>query len=212
MPGTFDPEAFDSSFVLDGTAQAGPELSNFEAICAILLAPAQEFDNVAITVRDESVDTAVGVNLDRKYGGPVGLRRSFSPLFSTDDDAYRRGIRAWIAANHSTGQREQLINIARLILDDATAKVVIRRDGTASLFVQITGAAVLSTTEAVLVLFLTAAVSQGVRVTVQSNPRAPTSAFKFGGTGAARPVGPGFDNAASPGVGGHLADRREIVE
>lgn len=203
MSGPFDSsfdDAFDGGGAGDGDTDDG--LSAFEQLVALLLKPAQDWDNVAVAVRDENVDTAVGVNLDRKYGNAVGLKRSASPLFSTDDDAYRRGIRAAIATNHSAGQREQLIRIARLILDDATATLAIRRSGTAALLVQVGGAAVLPATEAVLVLFLTNAVSDGVRVVVSSFAAPPAGAFLLG-TGT---VG----DTRTPGSGSVLADTRSI--
>jgi len=205
MPGSFD-DSFDSSaFEAEETTQAGEELSNFESVVQILLSKAQDWDNVAITVRDESVDTAVGINLDRKYGNSVGLPRDASPLFSpivTADDPYRRAIRAQIATNHSVGRRGDNIRIARLILDDVTATIGIQRSGTAALVVQIGGAAVLSTTEAVLVLFLTRAASNGVRVVVSSFAVPPAGAFLLG-TGT-------VDNTAAPGSGSALADTRSI--
>lgn len=197
--------SFDGSFdggAADASAAAADALSVFEQVVALLLAPAQDWENAAIAVRDESVDDAIGVNLDRKYGNAVGLKRDASPLFSTDDDAYRRGIRAQIKTLRAAGQREQLIRIARLILDDSTATLAIRRSGTASLLVQVGGAAVLSTTEAVLVLFLTRAASNGVRICVSSFAVAPASAFLLG-TGT-------VDNTAAPGSGSRLADTRSI--
>jgi hypothetical protein len=79
---------------------ADDNLSTFEEVVSILLAPAQDLENTMIAVRDENVDTAVGARLD-VYGRKVGLRRDASPLFSpivTADDPFRRAIRAWIQA------------------------------------------------------------------------------------------------------------------
>lgn len=176
------------------------ELSNFELLLQILLVPAQDLENTMVAVRDESVDTAVGVNLENKYGKVVGLRRSASPLFATDDDTYRRGIRAQIQTNDSIGQREQLIRIAQLIVDDDTTTIAIRRDGTATLNVQVMDAAVLSATETLLVDFLTRAVSNGVRVVVTSFPTGPVFLMGIGI----------LDNTQSPGTGSLLADTRSI--
>ncbi len=198
--------SFDLSGDLGGdapTLEDDSGLSNFERVLQLLSGPAQDWENTAIAVRDEGVDTAVGVNLENKYGKNVGLRRNASPLFSTDDDTYRRAIQAQIQTNRSPGKREQLIKIARLILSDSTAQIAIRRSGTASLLVQIYIAAVASPTETLLTQYLTAAASNGVRVSVSSFAAGSATGFLMGS-------GLGLGDTRSSGGAAKLADYRSI--
>lgn len=177
--------------------------NRLETLLAILLRPVQRLENAMIEMLTlRSVDAAVGVQLD-VLGKLVGQGRG-----GLVDDDYRRYIRARIATNRSTGKREELIRIARLIVNDPAAKVYIARQGTATVFIRIDGVACPTSVEVALISFLGEAAALGVRVIVQTGQVAPSLRFKFsGGT----PAGLGFDNTIAPGSGGKLDDVREAI-
>lgn len=171
--------------------------SNFESILEILLAPAQRLENGMIAVRDQrNVDTAVGVQLE-VLGRIVGESPS-----GLSDDIYRRHIRARIATNNSTGTREELIKIARLILNDDIARVVLRQQQPATIQVTVADAAAAADVLNVLVAFLTEAAPNGVRVIVTASDAPPETTLTFNGTAAQ-----GFSSSNSP-TGGTFASAR----
>lgn len=174
--------------------------SALATIITILCRPIQRLENAfQQMLTQRSVDAAVGAQLDL-LGKIVGQGRA-----GLTDDVYRRYIRARIATNRSSGKREEVINIARLVVGDVSSSVFVRQEQVATCFVRIDDVAVDGPTMTALVAFLEAAVGAAIRVVVQSAPAAPAAMFKFsGGT-----PGPGFDNTASPGSGGKLADVRD---
>ncbi len=161
-------------------------MNRIEQLIAILIAPFQVLEN---TLQDlltqRAVDTAIGAQLDR-LGVIVG-----QPRLGLLDDAYRIYIRARIATNRSNGTTEDLIKIAKLIINDPTALITARNEGTATVRVTI---GVITVTDAlgdILFTFLSQAVSAGVRIVVEWSESTPSATFTFD-------AGPGFDT-------GHLA-------
>lgn len=162
-----------------------------------------------------SIDTAnvddpfgiIGAQLDQ-IGAKVGQIRN--GLSNTD---YRRYIRARIATNNSDGLRENLINIAVLIINDPAVYVQVTELYPAAVDVRILNIVTGDSLATVLVDFLRLAVKGGVRHTVTSTPAVPAASFMFGS-------GPGFGtsaDAAQPtlhpydptGTGGLMSDVRE---
>jgi hypothetical protein len=145
------------------------------------MAPLQRFENACIQLLTQrGVDVAVGAQLD-VLGRIVGQPRS-----GLMDDVYRRYIRARIATNRATGKREELINIANLILNNtATGVVLIHTEAGATLILE-TRIPVDLDTMAVLVNMLGSAVAVGVRIIVSTSQQDISNTFRFD-------VGPGFD-------------------
>ncbi|HEY3802246.1 MAG TPA: hypothetical protein VGL61_06540 [Kofleriaceae bacterium] len=127
---------------------------------------------------------AVGAQLD-VLGKIVGQVR----LGSSDDD-YRRYIQARIAANRASGKREELINVAKLVLSDPTVKILLNQEGTATARMLLNGT-VSSDVAGIVLAMCTAAVALGVRLVVEWMPSPPANTFRFDS-------GPGLDV-------GHLA-------
>lgn len=125
------------------------------------------------------VDTAIGAQLDA-LGKLVNQPRNGS--IDTD---YSRYIRARISTNNSKGRFEDLITIARLVLNDTTLQIVISQEGAATIRMRIVGV-ITDSTAAILVSFMAAAVAAGIRLVVQWSVVATAAAFRFD-------VGPGWD-------------------
>ena len=161
-------------------------MNRTETLLSILLKPFQRLENAMIQVRDGyDPNTAVGVQLDL-------LGRFVKwPRAGLSDDVYRRYIRAKIAANRSTGKREELLNITRLILGDDLGTVVIRARGNATFILEIRDRAVDDATAKALLAMLTIAVGNGIRIVVEWSARPLSQTFRLDG-------GPGLDV-------GHLA-------
>ena len=177
-------------------------MNRLEKLISILMRPFQRLENTAIQLLTlRYVDTATGYQLD-VLGRVVGQARG-----GLVDDIYRRYIRARIATNRSTGRREELIRICRLILGDPAARVVVERQTIATVFIRIDNVALSAAIETALIRFMEQAVAAGVRVLVQTAPAIPTAMFKF--TGGGLPTGPGFDSSVTPGSGGELSDMQD---
>jgi hypothetical protein len=145
------------------------------------MAPFQRFENASIEMLNErTVDVAVGAQLDL-LGKIVG-----QPRLGFTDDLYRRYIRARIAVNRSTGKREEIIRIARLVLGDSLGDVIVRTQGDAGFILEIQNRATDDSTAQVLATMVGLAVSAGVRVIVQWNRNLLAQSFRFD-------VGPGWD-------------------
>lgn len=157
----------------------------------ILCAPIQRLEDVLqqmLTMR--TVDTALGVNLDI-IGRIVGQSRVGAAV--SDDEVYRRYIRAKILTNKSRGLPEDLIAIARLVLgvSPGTGNILIRGTANATFIMEIRDIIVTSDVAAVLQAMLTAAVSAGVRIVIVYGERLLAQTFRLDS-------GPGLDQ-------GHLA-------
>lgn len=84
-----------------------------EALLTALVTPCISLEDALWQLLTErAVDTAIGVQLDQ-LGSIVGQERG-----GLDDDDYRRYIRARIMANRSRGTVEDLLRVARLVVDD----------------------------------------------------------------------------------------------
>lgn len=177
-------------------------MNTIETIISLFMKPFQRLENSAIqllTLRD--IDTGSGFVLD-VIGRVVNQARA-----GLADDVYKRYLRARIATNRSTGKREELLHICRLILGDPAAQIFAQKQFNTTVFLKINNVAVLPSTETALAHFMEQAASNGVRLIVQSCPTVPTSSFKFSGGG--RPTGPGFGSAVHPGTGGLLSDMQD---
>lgn len=163
-----------------------------------------------------SIDTAniddpygtTGAQLDQ-IGAKVGQERN-----GLNNQDYRRYIRARIATNNSDGLRENLINIAVLIINDPDAYIKVTELYPAGVDISIQNIATDDVLAGILINFLRGAAKAGVRLTLTSTPVLPGDTFTFGS-------GPGFGTSSDPeqptitpygttgATGAKLADVRE---
>jgi hypothetical protein len=155
---------------------------NIVALLSALVRPSQAIEN---TLQDmlvfRTVDRATGVNLDR-LGKIVGQPRN-----GLVDDDYRRYIRARIAANRSRGTVNDILKVARLIVYSDDASLEIDQQGTAAFVIRVVGVTVDPSLAAILLAFLKASKSAGVRVILEVAQNLPGGIFKLDD-------GPGFDD------------------
>lgn len=148
--------------------------SNTEKAIRALLSPAPQLAQAMWdALYQRSVDTAVGVQLDA-IGALVGRPRNGI----ADDEIYRRYCRAQIRANKSDGVIEDILAVARLVLNDDTAALVIRNHGNGASTLEVR--AVLSeAVAAVLLDLLIKATSGGVRRILEYSPAAPSTVGRW---------------------------------
>lgn len=153
--------------------------SNDEQQLRVLLAPVAEFLATARAVRDGlSIDTAVGAQLTA-LGKLVGRPRAGI----TDDDVYRRYVRAQIAANKSDGLNRDILTIARLVIDDPAVDLTLRREGIATYVLAVDGIALPDTVAAVLMALVRKATSDGVRPILEYSTATPANTLHWGTSG-----------------------------
>jgi len=138
------------------------DLTNTEKAITALLAPANDLAAAMLAVLTQrNVDTAVGAQLD-VIGVIVGRARDGV----SDDEIYRRYVRAQISANKSNGSVNDVQKVARLVIGDAgTITTVIT--GVAASVLRVDGIALSDAVAAVLVELVLRATSDGVRRIVE---------------------------------------------
>jgi hypothetical protein len=135
--------------------------TNVEKLVRVLVTPFQDLeDTLQQLLTERNVNTAVGVQLTA-IGKLVGRDRNGV----TDDDEFRREVRAQIATNKSDGTTEDLITVADLLIFDDNAVIIVQNTGVASVEVTVTGIEGF-TLSALLLDFLKRAVAAGVRIVV----------------------------------------------
>jgi hypothetical protein len=161
-----------------------------KAFLTVLMTPAQPIEDALwqlLTERD--IDNAEGEQLDQ-IGVIVGLGRT-----STDDEVYRRHLRAQILTNKSNGNVNDLIRIAKAALADVNPGIEVRRQNNVTAVVRVRETAIDSDTAEILIEFLNRARAAGVRVILEWAESAPEDVFTLN-------TGPGLDQ-------GHLAGARD---
>lgn len=108
------------------------------------------------------------------------------PRIGLDDDTYRRYLFARIAVNNSNGHVEDVIRVARLIVNDDDARIVVTQPGIAAMTVRVADVAITDDTAAVLIDLLSEVPIGGVRITLEWTTVSPEDLFTFDS-------GPGFD-------------------
>jgi len=138
--------------------------TNTEKAITALLAPANDLAAAMLAVLTQrNVDTAVGVQLD-VIGAIVGRAREGV----SDDEIYRRYVRAQISANKSNGTVNEVQKVARLVIGDAgTITTIITGVGVAASVLRVDGIALTDAVAAVLVELVLRATSDGVRRIVE---------------------------------------------
>lgn len=149
--------------------------SNTQKALRAWLAPAPELEaTMQAVLTERSVDTAVGAQLD-VVGALVGRPREGV----TDDEIYRRYVRAQITANKSDGIIEDILTIARLVVDDEDATFVLRNEGTAAYTLAVEGVAITNEVAAVLMKLLLKATSGGVRPILEYSTAPPATVLRW---------------------------------
>lgn len=115
------------------------------------------------------IDDAVGSQLD-VLGDIVGQRRG-----GMADADYRRLIRARISVNRSKGTVEDVLKVARLVVNDDTVTYEVDNQGYATVVLRLLGAAVDSDLVRDLLLpMLRSTVAAGVRIIVEWSDSPPS--------------------------------------
>lgn len=149
-------------------------MNDVEKFTIVLTNQVQTLEDVFWSVYvNQRLDNAFGVVLDT-IGKLVGQPRN-----GLEDDDYRRYIRARISTNKSRGTIEDVIKVARLILDDANAVIVIDNQGQGTYVVRVTTVAVEDPLADILISFLKSATSAGVRIILESSTAVPGTTFKW---------------------------------
>lgn len=147
--------------------------TNTQKVIRVLLCPVPDLATAMIAVLTQrNVDNAVGAQLDA-IGKRVGRLRQGV----TDDDIYRRYIRAQITANRSDGIIKDILDVAGLVIDDDDATFTMHNYGTAAYLLIVGGIAVPLDIASVLVALVTKATSGGVRPLVEWSGYAPGDTF-----------------------------------
>ena len=134
-------------------------------LLTVLVEPVQDVENAFTQILlERTVDTALGAQLD-VVGAIVGQPRAGV----SDDELYRRYIRARIATNKSRGTVNDLLKVARLVVNDETASLVIDLQGTAALVLGVYGPETPDDVADILIAFLQQAVAAGVRIILETD-------------------------------------------
>ncbi len=148
--------------------------TNMEKLLAILLAPLNDLElALQQLLQLRSLPVAIGIYLDA-IGKLVG-----QPRGGLDDDDYRRFLYVRIATNRSEGRRSDLIKIAKLILADSAATIIVELTGPAAATITIAGVTVTDGRAAIVRGFLAEAAAAGVRIGLLSSPEPLADQFAF---------------------------------
>lgn len=147
--------------------------TNTQKAIRALLAPAAALEaTMQQVLRERSVDTAIGVQLEA-IGNLVGRPREGV----LDDEIYRRYIKAQISANKSDGLISDMLTIARLVVGPGPT-LVLRNEGAACFVLSVDGA-ITDEVAAVLMEMLIRAASGGVRPILEYSTEAPEDVLRW---------------------------------
>lgn len=186
---------------ISGTASVSVKKTEtkLRALLRILLTPFQDVENAIQQVLQISVTSSTGQTLTL-LGKIVGQERNGI----TDDEVFRRYVRARIATNRSTMVGEDIIRVLLLVMGDDATKVVVNNNGDAAFEVTIQGVVVLDDLATILLRFLRAAAGVGIRPILMTWPAVEADMFAFsGGTGM------GWGDALDAATGGSFASGRD---
>lgn len=171
-----------------------------EAFISALVDPIQDIENAMWQLLTErAISTAVGSQLDA-----IGFIVNQERIGLLDAD-YRRYLRARIAVNRSDGIDDNLIRIARLLVNDTGALIEIDNQGPATVVVRIRTIAITSAVADLLNVFLQdGAAKSGVRLIVESGTVAESLLFTLD-------TGPGFGEPASIDLSIFTSNIRTVI-
>lgn len=190
---------------ITGTASivAKKTQTKLKALMRILLGPFQDLENAIQQVLQISVTNATGATLTM-LGIFVGQPRNGV----SDDDTFRRYVRAKIAANRSASIGDDVLNVVALVLGDPNANIVANNNGDAAYELTIEGIVVTDDVSTVILNFLTIATQDGVRAILHTWPAPEADMFSFAPYGADPGTGLGWGSELDDTVGGVLASGR----
>lgn len=147
-------------------------------LLAAISAEVQEIEDMWLAMlASNAIDDAGGDQLDQ-IGALVAMPRGGS-----SDVDYRRRIRAKVAVNRSLGLTNDILRLARLVVNDATVTMTLGQEGIASYVLSLAGSAVPTTTADDLAAFTRRATSAGVRGVIESSTVVDADAFALDGPG-----------------------------
>lgn len=153
-------------------------MSNIRNFITGLVSPAQKLEDTLLAlILQRNVDNAVGAQLT-ELGTLVGRPRNGI----TDDDIYRRYVKAQILANRSDGQGETMYRIARTILGATDHTLALVNEGAAAFTMRVEAEALDWAIAEIIIYFLRKAVSGGVRPLLEFAVDDPDLAFAFSDT------------------------------
>lgn len=163
----------------------------FEKFVAALVAPFQVIeDTLQQMYLGFMIDNAVGEQLTW-LGKKVGREREGY----TDDDMFRRLVRAQIIVNSSDGIVEDLLAVAELVIYDNLATYRIAHMGGAELELHVEGVIITRALARLLVSFLRQTVAGGVRLVLLFKTAPDATLFSTAG-------GPGLGYLSTDGLTG----------
>ena len=153
-------------------------MSNIRKLITGLLAPAQLLEDTLLSlIAQRNADDAIGKQLT-ELGTLVGRKRQGV----TDDDLYRRYVKATILSNRSDGQAETHYTIVRLVLGDTLHTLWFVNEGEAAFTFRVETLALDWDIAEIVMFFLRKAASAGVRPVLEFTTDDPDDAFAFSDT------------------------------
>lgn len=148
--------------------------TRFIALVTAIARSRQRFEDTLIEIMAQrSIERAVGPQLDR-IGALVRQERD-----TPDDVVYRRRIRAKIAVNRSSGLIDDLLRIARLVVNNDAIDLNVESIS-ATAVLEVDGVGISDAAAGDLAAFGQRAVSAGVRLILHSNVVEDEESFVFG--------------------------------
>lgn len=171
----------------------------FEAFVRLLATRIQALEDVFWSILGgRMLDSAVGAQLD-VLGAIVGVRRG-----GLDDDAFRLLVRVRIRLNRSAGTGDDVLEVFRLLLGDASNTLTLREYPPASFELHVGGQLPVDHARALEILRDARAVGVSGVLVWSAHPDADTFAFSDG-AGIEIIEGDTFGDATDPGAGGYFA-------
>ena len=173
--------------------------ANIAALISSIVAPMQDVeDALQQLLTERRITTAAGIQLDA-IGRVVGQSR-----IGLSDTDYRRYLLARVSANRSQGTSENILRVARMIVNDATVDIELDNQGAAALVMRIPRSATDATLASILLDFLRSSTTGGVRLLLEYQAVVDADVFTLdGGTGL------GLGDATNAATGGALASAVE---
>ena len=151
------------------------------ALLSSFVSPAQDLESALWQLLTQRfAATAIGSNLDA-IGKLVGQPRN-----GLADVDYRTYVYARISANRSSGLAEDLLRVAKLIINNAAAVITLSYGGAGTVIMRVTGVTQTDAQGAALAAFVQAAIAAGIRVLVIYSLVIAAQTFRYD-------VGPGYD-------------------
>jgi hypothetical protein len=152
------------------------DVEDWQKMITVLVKPFQRIENtIVLLLTLRGINTASGAQLDR-IGRIVKEPRNGE----TDDEVYRRRIRARISQKRSRGTVENLITVAVLLVFDEDARIVVDQQGMAAAVVRVEDITVAESLGVLLIEFLQATAADGVRIIVEYSEVEEDDSFRFG--------------------------------